>query len=132
MHCRIIVIISIAEIGAGDGAEGGVDVSGVVVSMSPTVTISTLVSADAVVARSGAVVVNVLAATVDDESGFGTMRSAVVTESVVRVKIVYPDSVVAADVPGAAGSRLPGVASPVDLGLAARVFFLVAMVGLPM
>jgi hypothetical protein len=132
MHCRIIVIISIAEIGAGGGAEGGVDVAGVAVSMSPMVTIFTSVSADAAVARSVAVVGNVSAATVDNESGFGTMRSAVFTESVVRVKIVYPDSVVAADGLGAAGSRLPGVASPVDLGLAARVLFRVAMVGLPM
>ena len=160
MHCRIIFIISIVKIGAGGGVDlssvgvvvvtlgARVVASGLVVLISTAVTVSMSVSADAFVARSGVVVVvgfgfvstrSLLAANasaarldVDDESGFGATRSDVVAESVVRVKIVYPGSVVAADVPGAAGSRLPGVASLVDLGLAAGVFFLVVMVGLPM
>jgi hypothetical protein len=52
--------------------------------------------------------------------------------AVVQVKIVNPDSVVAADVPRPTDLRLLGMALRVALGLAAVVFFFVVMAGLPM
>jgi hypothetical protein len=74
-----------------------------------------------------------------DEAGCGATRSTVVAESVmdccavVQVKIVNPDSVVAADVPRPMDSRLSGVVLRVALGLAAGVFFfVVVIVCLPM
>ena len=84
------------------------------------------------------------------ESGFDSMWSTLATDAVaprldvvaeagvdrcnmVRVKIVNPESVVAADVPRPTDSRLPDLASLVALGLAAGVFFfIVVIVGLPM
>ena len=82
------------------------------------------------------------------ESGFDSMRSTSATDAVVprlevdsevdrcdmvRVKIVNPDSVVAADVPRPTDSRLLDLASLVALGLAAGGFFFgVVIVCLPM
>jgi len=66
------------------------------------------------------------------ESGFGSMWVALATGTV-RVKIVNPDSVVAANVPRPTESRLPDVDSWVALDFSVGVFFfVVVIVGLPM